>query len=100
EMINQVLEAEKSAAAKEQVAKNTATEIIKSAESEAKSTLDSMKLAAAKEKDQIIAKAQKAAEEIFSKAEADAEAQSQELLNQSKAKLGVSIETVVKHVIP
>lgn len=100
EMINQVLEAEKNSAAKELAAKNKASEIIKSAESEAKSLLEKIKQNAADEKEQIIVKAQKSADEIFAKADADADAKCQEFLKQSKSKLDVSIEAVVKHVIP
>lgn len=59
EMINQVLDAEKTAADKEAAARAKAAEIVKAAEAEAKATAEAGKVAAAKEKEQILSKAQK-----------------------------------------
>ena len=99
-MINQVLEAEKSANDQEISEKNKAADIIKAAETEAKSIFESAKISATKEKEKIILKAQKNAENILANAEAEAEAQSKEICEQSQSKLEASIEAVIKHVIP
>lgn len=100
EMINQVLEAEKNAKEKELFSKNQAADIIKSAQDDAKTILESAMVSATKEKEQIIQKAQEKADEIFANAQADAGAQSQELHKQVQKKLSASIDAIVKYVIP
>ncbi|MFY9198894.1 MAG: V-type ATPase subunit subunit G family protein [Acutalibacteraceae bacterium] len=100
EMINQVLEAEKDAKEKELFAKNKAADIIKAAQDDAKSILESAMVSASNEKEQIIQKAQEKADQIFANAQDEAGAQSRELHKQVQEKLSASIDAVVKHVIP
>ncbi len=100
EMINQVLDAEKVAAEKETAARAKAAEIIKAAEAEAKATAEAGKVAAAKEKEQILEKAQKKADEIYADARAQAQSQKATLLKSSEDKMDESVAAVIKHIIP
>ena len=100
EMINRVLDAEKTADYKETAARAKAADIVKAAEAEAKAAAEAGKVAAAKEKEQIIAQAQKKADEIYADAHAQAVQKNVALLKKSADKMDESIEDVIKNIIP
>ncbi len=100
EMINQVLQAEQAAADAESAAKNTAAELVKTAEEEAKATSEAEKAAAVAKAQEILAVAKKEADGIYAKARAKAASGQEDLVKLAAAKAEESVEAVIKHIIP